>query len=231
MTTSGTYSFNPSLGEIVLYSYNIAGLRNTSLTQEHMESAKMATNMMLASWANQGVNLWKVELITTTLVQGQTTYSVDQNIVMVLDAYVETINSSSQPIDRIILPVSRTEYASYPNKQQQGYTTVYWFDRLISPTITLWPVPDGTSAQYLKYYAVTQVQDSNFTSGQTVDIPYRWLEAFSDGLAYRLAKIWKPEIAVALKAVADDSYRIASQQDVEQAQQYISPQIVGYYRP
>ena len=80
----------------------------------------MATNMMLASWANQGVNLWKVELVTTTLVQGQTTYPVDQNIVMVLDAYVETVNSSSQPIDRIILPVSRTEYASYPNKQQQG---------------------------------------------------------------------------------------------------------------
>ena len=150
---------------------------------------------------------------------------------MLFRSYVETVNSSSQPIDRIILPVSRTEYASYPNKQQQGYTTVYWFDRLISPTITLWPVPDGVSAQYLKYYAVTQVQDSNFTSGQTVDIPYRWLEAFADGLAYRLAKIWKPEIAVALKAVADDSYRIASQQDVEQAQQYISPQIVGYYRP
>ena len=118
MTTSGTYSFNPSLGEIVLYSYNIAGLRNTSLTQEHMESAKMATNMMLASWANQGVNLWKVELITTTLVQGQTTYPVDQNIVMVLDAYVETVNSSSQPIDRIILPVSRTEYASYPKDRK-----------------------------------------------------------------------------------------------------------------
>ena len=231
MTTSGTYSFNPSLGEIVLYSYNVAGLRNTSLTQEHMESARRATNMMLSSWSNQGVNLWKVELITTNLVQGQTTYPVDQNIVMVLDAYVETVNSSSQPIDRIILPVSRTEYASYPNKQQQGYTTVYWFDRLISPTITLWPVPDGTSAQYLKYYAVTQVQDADFASGQTVDIPYRWLEAFADGLAYRLSKIWKPEIAVALKAVADDSYRIASQQDIEQAQQYISPQIAGYYRP
>ena len=236
MTTSGTYSFNPSLGEMVLFAYNLVGVRNTALTQEHMEAAKMATNMMLASWSNQGVNLWKVDLVTVNLVQGQTTYPVDSNTVMVLDAYVETVNSSSQPIDRIILPVSRTEYASYPNKQQQGYTTVYWFDRLISPTITLWPVPDGTSAQYLKYYRVIQVQDADYSSstsggGQTVDIPYRWLEAFTDGLAYRLAKIWNPQIAVGLKAAADESYKIASQQDIEQANFYFSPQVAGYYRP
>lgn len=231
MTTSGTYAFNPSLGELTLYAYNMAGVRNTALLQEHMQAAKMATNMMLASWANQGVNLWAVDLITVPLVQGQATYSVDGNTVMILDAYMEIDNGSSQPIDRIILPISRTEYASYPNKEQQGFTTTYWFDRLISPTVTLWPVPDGTSAQYLKYYRVRQIQDSNFTSGQTVEIPYLWLEAFADGLAYRLAKIWNPPIAVGLKAIADQSYDIAARQNIEQAQQYISPQISGYYRP
>jgi hypothetical protein len=231
LTTSGTYAFNPSLGELTLYAYNMAGVRNTALLQEHMQAAKMATNMMLASWANQGVNLWAVDLITVPLVQGQATYSVDGNTVMILDAYMEIDNGSSQPIDRIILPISRTEYASYPNKEQQGFTTTYWFDRLISPTVTLWPVPDGTSAQYLKYYRVRQIQDSNFTSGQTVEIPYLWLEAFADGLAYRLAKIWNPPIAVGLKAIADQSYDIAARQNIEQAQQYISPQISGYYRP
>jgi hypothetical protein len=231
LATSGTYAFNPSLGELTLYAYNLAGVRNTALLQEHMQSAKMATNMMLASWANQGVNLWAVDLITVPLVQGQATYSVDGNTVMILDAYMEIDNGASQPIDRIILPISRTEYASYPNKEQQGFTTTYWFDRLISPTITLWPVPDGTSAQYLKYYRVRQIQDSNFTNGQTVEIPYLWLEAFADGLAYRLAKIWNPQIAAGLKAISDQSYDIAARQNIEQAQQYISPQISGYYRP
>lgn len=231
MTTSGTYAFNPSLGELTLYAYNMAGMRNTALLQEHMQAAKMATNMMLASWANQGVNLWAVDLISVPLVQGQATYNVDGNTVMILDAYMEIDNGASQPIDRIILPISRTEYASYPNKEQQGFTTTFWFDRLISPTITLWPVPDGTSAQYLKYYRVRQIQDANFISGQTVEIPYLWLEAFADGLAFRLAKIWNPQIAPALKAVADQSYDIAARQNVEQAQQYISPQISGYYRP
>ena len=71
MTTSGTYSFNPSLGEIVLYAFNSVGLRNTSLVQEHFQTARMAANMLLSRWSNQGVNLWKVELVTQNLVQGR----------------------------------------------------------------------------------------------------------------------------------------------------------------
>jgi hypothetical protein len=230
MTTSGTYTFNPSLGELTLYSYNLCGLRNTSLLQEHMESARMATNLMLARWANQGVNLWCVDLISVPLVQGQATYSVDADTVMILDAYMEIDNGNGAPIDRIILPISRTEYASYANKEQQGFTTTYWFDRLISPTVTLWPVPDGSSAQYLKYYRVRRIQDSALTSGQTVEIPYLWLEAFALGLAQRLAMIWSPDKVQMLKPLADEAYTVASEQNIEQAQQYITPMISGYFR-
>lgn len=230
MTTSGTYTFNPSLGELTLYSYNLCGLRNTSLLQEHMESARMATNLMLARWSNQGVNLWAVDLVSVPLIQGQQEYSVASDTVMILDAYMEIDNGSGPPIDRIILPISRTEYASYPNKEQQGFTTTYWFDRLIAPTVTLWPVPDGSSAQYLKYYRVRRLQDSALTSGQTVEIPYLWLEAFAMGLAQRLAMIWAPDKVQMLKPLADEAYMIAAEQNVEQAQQYISPMISGYFR-
>ena len=171
MATSGTYAFNPSLGEIVLYAYGLCQVRNTALAQEHMETARMATNMLLSRWSNQGVNLWAVDQITVPLVQGTATYSVPANTVMMLDAYVTTGTSgTASEIDRIILPVSRTEYASYPNKQQQGFPTIYWFDRLLSPTVTLWPVPDGNEVN-LVYYRVRQIQDSAFTAGQTVEIP------------------------------------------------------------
>ena len=224
MATSGTYVFNPSLGEICLYSYQNIGVRPASVLQEHMEVARMATNMMLANWSNRGVNLWCVDLITTPLVQGTATYAVDANTVMILDAYIV-----SDSIDRIILPISRTEYASYPNKAQQGFPTTFWFDRLISPTVTLWPVPDGSQTS-LKYYRVRRLQDSNLQGGEQVEIPYLWLEAFADGLTYRLARIWAPQIAPALKAQADESYGIAAAQGVEQAQQYISPQLSGYWR-
>ena len=230
MATSGTYAFNPSLGELVLYAYNLIGLRNTSLVQEHMQSARMATNMMLSRWSNQGVNLWKVDLVSVPVVQGQATYAVDPSTVMILDAYMAN-SASGQETDRIVLPIGRTEYASYPNKTQQGVPTVFWFDRLLAPTVTLWQVPDGTSARYFKYYRVRQIQDSNFTSGQTVDIPYLWLEAFSDGLSYRLSRIWNPAMAPGLKLQADESYNIAALQNIEQANTYISPQLSGYFRP
>ena len=226
MTTSGTYAFNPSLGEIVLYAYQNIGIRPTSVLQEHMESARMAANMMLARFSNQGVNLWAVDLVTVPLVAGQATYAVDGNTIMVLDAYTTT----SSGIDRVIMPISRTEYASYPNKTQQGFPTSYWFDRLVSPTLTLWPVPDGSSATILKYYRVRQVQDANLQNGENVEIPYRWLEAFADGLAYRLARIWQPQMAVPLKAQADESYQIAAEQDVEAVNTYISPMVGGYFR-
>jgi hypothetical protein len=230
MATSGTYTFNPGLGEITLYAYNLIGVRNTAVLQEHMEAARMASNMMLSRWANQGVNLWAVDLVSVPLVQGQATYNVDANTVVILDAYMEIDNGQSQPIDRIILPISRTEYASYPNKEQQGFTTTFWFDRLLSPTVTLWPVPDGTSAQYLKYYRVRQLQDSNLQNGQQVEIPYLWMEAFAYGLAQRLAMVWAPDKVVLMKPMADEAYQIAASQNVETAQQYISPQIAGYFR-
>ena len=315
MATSGTYAYNPSLGEVVLYAYNLCEIRNTAIAQEHMEAARMASNLLLANWSNRGVNLWAVDLqqvnfnqtpatlsasgtgSTATLtfatpntpvytvgtqitVSGITpsgyngtytvtassngfvsyanattgaqtvagtiasstpagTYSVDPNTVVILDSYVTTTTNSAQPIDRIILHVSRTEYASYPNKQQVGFPTVFWFDRLIGasrstgspgPSVTLWPVPDGTSSQYLKYYRVRQIQDSNFTSGQTVEIPYLWMEAYAYALAVRLAIQWNPQKVALLKPLADEAYMIAAEQNVETAQQYISPQIQGYFR-
>ena len=230
MATSGTYTYNPSLGELTLFAYNLAGVRNTALVQEHMEAARMAANLMLANWSNRGVNLWAVDLVTVPLVTGQSTYNVDGNTVMMLDAYMVIDDGNADPIDRIILPISRTEYASYPNKEQQGFTTVFWFDRLIAPTVTLWPVPDGTSAQYLKYYRVRQIQDSNLQGGQNVEIPYLWLDAFAYGLASRLAQIWNPPLIQMLKPLADEAYQVAADQNIETAMTYISPMISGYFR-
>lgn len=230
MATTGTYDFNPGLGEITLYAYMNIGIRPTAILQEHMSAARMAANMMLSRWANQGVNLWAVDLIEVPLVEGQATYDVDPNTVVILDVYGRYEAASSPPVDRPIMPISRSEYASYSTKTIQGAPTVYWFDRTISPTLTLWPVPDGQSTTVLRYYRVRRIQDASMTGNTQVEIPYLWLEAFADGLAYRLARIWKPEVAVPLKAQADESYKIAADQNIETSNVYISPLIGGYYR-
>lgn len=226
MSTSGTYTFNPSPGELTLYAFQLIGIRPTALLQEHMDSARTAMNMMLANWSNRGVNLWQVAKVTTPLVAGTPTYSVDPSTVVILDAYVQFGNPA---IDRIITPISRTEYSSYPNKAQEGFPTSFWFDRTLAPTVTLWPVPDGSQSN-LVYYAVLRIQDANMNGSEQVDIPPIWLEAFAYGLAARLALIWSPEKVAVFKPLADEAYDIAAAQNVESASQFISPQISGYWR-
>jgi len=229
MTTSGTYTFNPSLGEIVLSSYARCGIRRTALMQEHMQDARYETNYMLVDWSLNGVNLWEVDVVTVPLIQGQTTYQVPANTVMILDAYIAT-GSGQAEFDRIIMPISRTEYSQTPNKNLQAAPTVFWFDRLIDPTITIWPVPDQTGYYTLKYYRVTQIQDAEYENAQTVDIPYRWLNAAVAGLAARLAAIYAPERQVALEAKAAQAYSAAATQDTENVPMYIMPGLSGYFR-
>lgn len=288
---SGTYNFDPSLGEMTIYAYNLIGVRGTALLQEHMQSARMAANMLLGRWSSQGVNLWMVTLQSIPLVAGQSTYNVPNNNITMLDTYIVTggvtftgsisgttltvtdttggspavgmmisgnslvngtqiisgsgstwtINTSqtvasglivgetAQSINRLILPVSRTEYASYPNKEQQGFPTTYWQDRLINGNVTLWPVPDGTQTA-LSFYQVGQIDDAAFTNGMQVNMPNYFYEAFVYALAQRLAMIWAPERVAMLKPLADEAYMIAVEQNVENAATYISPMISGYFR-
>jgi hypothetical protein len=228
VTTSGTYLFAPSLGEITLYAFNLCGIRNTAILQEHMESAKMAANLLNSRWSAQGVNLWAVDLQTVPLVQGQATYTVPSTTIAMLDTYI-TVTTGSTSTNRYISPISRTEYASYSNPNSQGFPTTYWFDRLLSPTVTLWPVPDGSETS-LNYYRVRQIQDSNFAGGANVEVPFYFLEAYALGLAQRLAMIWAPDKASGLKLLADESYTIATEQNVENSNWYISPQIGSYFR-
>src|ERR1700761_3540837 len=123
------------MGEAVLYSYGYAGVKRTALTQQHFADARMATNTMLLMWSARGVNLWQVDLQTIPLARGIAEYKVPSNTIVMLDAYI-TLNNGAGEIDRLILPISRTEYASYANKRSPGFPTTYWFDRLLSPTVT-----------------------------------------------------------------------------------------------
>jgi hypothetical protein len=229
VATSGTYTFAPSLGELVLHAFDMCEIRGTALLQEHMQSARMHANLMQSEWSADGVNLWAVDLQEIQLVQGQATYDVDPTTIAMLDSYIVQNNGGAGFIDRLILPISRTEYASYPNKQQQGFPTTYWFDRLLAPQVTLWPVPDGTVESF-KFYRVRQIQDAVLAGGLQPEIPFYYLKAFAYGLAAALAISWKPEKLPILEPKAAQAYQKAINQNVETAQQFISPQIGGYYR-
>jgi len=227
MTTSGTYLYNPSLAELSITAFGRIGVRRTEILASHMADARNAANLVLSELSNLQPNLWEVGLTSLALTLGTATYNVNAEIVMILDLYIST---GSPATDRPITPVSRTEYASYPNKTQQGAPTVFWFDRLTTPTLTFWPVPDASSTYTANYYSVRQTQDANLTKGQNVEIPYRFLEAFTAALAWKLAEIYRPEMEQRMQDKAERAWRIASTQDTENVPIYVIPGMAGYYR-
>jgi hypothetical protein len=230
MPTSGTFQFNPDLGELVLYAFNLAGVRPNAITQAHMESARMAAGLLNARWSGQDVNLWAVDLQSIPLVPGNNTYSVPANTIAILDAYTTNWGTGAGQRNRIILPISRSEFASYPNPNQQGQITVYWFNKLLAPTITFYLTPDGTNAT-VNYWRVRQIQDAKLPGGVTPEVPFYFLEAYALGLAQRLAMVWNPQAAAGLKTLADEAFEIAANQNTERAAFYISPGIQTYFRP
>lgn len=229
MPASGTYAFNPSLGSLTQYAYGLAGVRRTAILQEHIEDARMAANLLLIGWSSLQVNLWEVGLISTPLVQGTATYTVDPSVAMILDAYITTTVGGS-PIDRIIWPISRTEWASMPNKTTPGPPTSFWFDRLIAPTITLWPVPDADGPYTLNQYVVRTSQDAVMAGNVSLDVQKRFLDAFVWALAARLAVTYGPDRAAALAAQAKEAWSIAAAFDVENVPLVIAPAVSVFYR-
>jgi len=229
--TTGTFNFMPSLGEVVLNAFSRIGVRRPEILQTHLADARMEANLLLAKISNTQPNLWTVDLQTLPLVRGIATYTVPAETAMILDVYVRFGDVTET--DRAMYPISRSEYSTYPQKMLQAFPTVYWYDRLISPTITIWPVPDGSGPYTLFYYRVRQVQDADYTDNTnalTIEIPYLWLDAFCAGLAARLARIYAPNLEQIRKADADESWALAAKQDVENVEMTIHPGLNGYFR-
>lgn len=231
MASSGTYDFEISNGEVVLAAYERLKIFAPSITQKHMATARRELNLLLAEAANKQVNLWKVDLVSVPLVSATSVYSVLPSTVMILDAWITTgVSTPTSANDIYITPVSRTEYASFSNKDTPGRPTSYWFDRLIAPTITLWPVPN-TADMTLNYYRCLQMQNANLAGGETPDLPYLWLDWFIAGMAHRLARPYATtEVEKLRKADAMEAWTIAATQNVENVPLSLTPTISSYYR-
>lgn len=233
MTTSGTYTFGLDNSQIVCEAFARLGVHATAITRQHLIQATRSLNLAFAAWANRGVNLWKVELITIPLVQGTTTYNLPANLVNILDAYLEfdDLIEGTEPIDRILNPISRTDYAALPNKGIEGTPTVYWYDRLAPiSTVTIWQVPDGNGPYTFNAYGMKRIQDAGIANGETPDIPYRFLDAICADLAKRLARKFAPQLVVELTQEAAASWAEASTEDRERVQTFIAPDTSGYFR-
>ena len=225
--TSKLYDFNPPAGGLLLNAFGRCGVRPTEITATHLYEGQLSMNFILSEISNLQPNLWEVDLQTVPLLQGEATYTVPAETVTILDLYIST---GSPNRDRYLYPISRTEYAALPNKTQQGFPNQYWFDRLISPTITFWFVPDGNGPYVAKYYSVRQTQDVVLAGGKTVEVPFRWLEAYVAGLAWKLSELYAPQLEDKLFARYERARGLAMTQDTEQVPLMIVPGVSGYWR-
>jgi len=145
-------------------------------------------------------------------------------------AQIQSQNASSNPIDYIMSPLGRTDYADIPDKLVQGRPTSYWMNRQINPTVSLWQVPDSNGPYQLQAWCMRRIQDASPTMGQTPDIPYRYTDALCDQMAMRLAMKYAKDQIAAIKPVADASWRDAQLEDRERAQIMLLPDFSSYFR-
>jgi hypothetical protein len=119
--------------------------------------------------------------------------------------------------------MSRGEYLTLPNKITQGRPSQYFFNRQTIPEITLWATPDS-STDTLIYYYVKRIEDAA-TLVNTTDAPFRFLPCMIAGLAYYIAMKKAPERIQLLKAVYEEEFQRAADEDEDRVPLKLQPSI------
>jgi hypothetical protein len=217
MATSGTSSFNLDLTEIVEEAFERVG--SELRTGYDLKTARRSLNLMFADWANRGINMWTFEQGSITLVPGTATYNLPADTVDLLEHVIRTgAGSASTQADLTITRISVSTYATIPNKLQQARPIQVWIERLNTPRITVWPVPDNSQTYTFVYWRMRRIQDAG-NGVNTMDMPFRFIPCMVAGLAYYLAlKVpGGAERLPILKQQYDEAWQLASDEDREKA--------------
>lgn len=109
--------------------------------------------------------------------------------------------------------VGRDAYMGFPTNSQNGVSSTYWLNRIQTPTLNVWPVPDSTY-QLFVYNRVRYIQDlGDFIN--SLDTIQAFLDPLAAGLACKLAEKFKPERIQDLKLAAQEAYLKAGRENSE----------------
>ena len=225
MATSGTYTFNLDLGDIVEEAFERAGLEARS--GYDYRTARRSLDLMFLEWQNRGLNLWTIQEGTQAVTAGTARYALDSDELDVVEAFIRTDSgSTSNQSDQMITRISISQYAHLTNKLEQSKPLQYWIERDPGAiAINLWPVPDDAQTYTLIYYYLQRIEDSGSPGTNNVDIPARYLPCMVAGLAYQIS-LKSPEAtnrATLLKQIYDEQWQLASEADREKASLFMVP--------
>ena len=223
-TYSSTASFDLSIDDIAEEAFERCGLQVRS--GYDLKTARRSLNLMLAEWANRGLNLWTIQLQEKTLPQNTTSLTgsdlfgsgaaAAQEIIDITDVVI----SDSSNNDYSATSISRSTYFNYTVKTTSGRPSQYYFERTISPRLYLYPAADTTYT--LKYYALVRMKDAGAYTNNA-EIPFRFLPCMTAGLAYYIAMKKAPDRIQLLKQVYEDEFQRAAAQDGERTSLFLTP--------
>ena len=132
MATSGTTSFELDVTDYIEEAFERCGL--DMRTGYDLKTAKRSLNLLLAEWANRGLNQWTIVQRTQALTVDDGEYDLGTDVIDVLGVVVRRSDT-----DYSLLRLSRDEYLTIPNKTTSGRPNQFFLDRQITPNLKIWP--------------------------------------------------------------------------------------------
>ena len=214
MAVSGSTDFELDVSDYIEEAFERCGLEVR--TGYDLKTAKRSLNLLLAEWANRGLNAWTIAQRSQALTESDGEYTIGTDVIDILSVVVRR-DSTDYSLDRL----SREEYLNIPTKTTEGRPSQFFLDRQISPNLKIWPIPEN-STDVLVYDAVTRMDDADaFT--KTMEIPFRFYPCLAAGLAYYIAIKRSPQRVQLLKAVYEEEMERAIQEDRDRASFTIEP--------
>ncbi len=220
MATSNSTDFEPNVAEFVEEAFERCGLELR--TGYDLKTARRSINLMLAEWANRGLNQWTIEEATQTVTEGTTNYSLNSNVIDILDVVLRrTINQTQTDIS--MNRISRSEFINIPNKTTKARPSQFFLDKLSTPTLKVWPAPEN-STDILVFNKIVRMDDADKPTN-TMDMPFRFYPCFAAGLAYYISLKRAPERTSQLKSLYEEEFDRAMSQDEDRASYRVRPDI------
>jgi len=209
MAVSGSTDFNIDAAEVIQEAYERCGLQE--VTGKDLRSAIRSMNLLMAEWANRGLNLWTIQLGTQATTASASSYSLATNIVDLLEVVVRDSNN----VDTTLSRISRADYQMLPTKSSEGKPSQFYFERTTTPTLFMYPTPD-LSSYTVRYYHLKRLDDIDLATDDP-NVSFRFLPCLVAGMAYYLAMKKAPEKVQLLKAVYDEEFERARSEDRDRA--------------
>tara|TARA_X000001388_G_scaffold24399_1_gene16921 strand:+ start:740 stop:1408 length:669 start_codon:yes stop_codon:yes gene_type:complete len=220
MAVSDSTNFELDVAEYIEEAFERCGLEVR--TGYDLKSAKRSLNLMLAEWANRGLNQWTITQTTQALTSGTSTYNLNTNVIDILSVVVRR-SSTDFAMERI----SRSTYLGIPTKSTTGRPNQFFLDRQITPVLKIWPTPEN-STDTIIFDALTRMDDAD-TFINTMDMPFRFFPCLAAGLAYYISMKRAPNRTQMLKAVYEEEFQRAMTEDRDRASFNVVPQY-EYFR-